>query len=413
MQQSITLPAALLALSLLSLGCHKEEAAKPKERPPVAVETGPVKLTDLPRTVDIVGTLYGDEEVVVSAKVAGRVTSVAADVGDRVAGGQTLAQIDKVDYDLAVQLRQSALSEALARLGISELPGPDFDLVKTSPVERARYQSENAQAKLTRAQKLFEQKPPLISEQEFADLRTAYEVSQRDFEVAKLDAQSLVAAAQSRKAELDSAKQQAADTRIAAPAVAGERKFAVSQRMVTVGEYVSTATPTFRLVLDDVLKFRGALPERFVNEVKIGQPVMLRVDGIEQPSMGKVTRINPAIDMATRTFQVEALFANTDGRLRPGAFGRGQIEVGRDENVVMVPKSALSSFAGIDKVFTVKDGKAVEHRVLPGAERDGWIPLDVDLGGERTVVISKVGQLANQTVLEVTATTQPATAPAK
>jgi RND family efflux transporter MFP subunit len=397
-------------LTLLSLGCGggESDAKKPAAPQAVAVKTAAAQISALPRNVELPGTLYGDEETQISAKVAGRIVATPADVGDRVAAGQLLAQVDPVDYDLAVALRQNALAEALARLGIDQVPGPDFDPEKTPPVERARYQSENAQAKLDRAKRLFEQQPPLISEQDYADLQTAYEVALRDLEVAKLDAKSLLAAVASRKSELDSARQQAADTRIVAPAAAGGREYAVSQRSVSVGEYVSPATATFRLVLDDPIKFRGFLPERYAQQVKVGQPIRVRIDGLDQPAAGRVSRVNPAIDIASRSFEVEALLPNADRRLRPGAFGRGEIEVGVQENVVMVPEAAVYSFAGLDKVFTVKDGKAVEHRVLPGVKQNGYVALNVDLGGASDVVVTNVDKIANGSAVESSPATQPA-----
>src|SRR5690606_6413584 len=147
----------------------------------------------LPRTVSVVGTLYGDEETTISAKVPGRVRQILADVGDRVSPGEALAEIDPVDYELVIDQKEMSVRQALARLGLKELPDGDFDGSTIATVERARFQAANARAKLNRAKQLFEQQPPLISEQDFADLQTANEVAQRDYEVALLEAQALLA----------------------------------------------------------------------------------------------------------------------------------------------------------------------------------------------------------------------------
>jgi RND family efflux transporter MFP subunit len=400
----------ILLLTALAAGCGRDESKKdagPATRPAVAVKLAPVVMTSLDRTVDVVGTLFGDEEIAISPKVPGRILTISADVGDRVAGGQQLAQIDPVDYQLEVARRESALSEALSKVGLTAIPTGDFDVTKVSTVERTRFQAANAQAKLERAKKIFQQQPPLISEQEFADIQTAYDVAQRDYEVAKLEAESLLAAARSRRSELASAQQQLADTRIAAPALPAPRTYAVSQRMTSAGEFVATSAPIFRLVLDDTLKFRGSLPERYVGQVQKGQKISLKIEGVKDPAVGEVSRINPAVDTATRTFQIEGRFENSKGALRPGNFGRGTITVGVDDAVVTVPAKAVRSFAGVDKVFTVQDGKAVEHVVNLGAETKGMIALrNEKLGGSKEVVVEGVERLANGAPVTVGASAQ-------
>jgi RND family efflux transporter MFP subunit len=249
------------------------------------------------------------------------------------------------------------------------MPPNDFDLRSVATVERAQYQAENAKARLERSRKLFEQKPPLISEQDFADLQTAYDVAVRDAEVARLDAKSSLAAARSRESDLRVAEQTLADTQIHAPVLPDARTYAVAQRTVSVGEYVSAGTPAFRLVLDNVVKFRAALPEREAGTLRAGQKVTLRATGQDETLQGTVTRVSPSIDLTTRTFQIEATFDNASGRLRPGAFVRGTVVTGEDADVAIVPQSAVTSFAGLNKVYTMRGGKAVDHPSRSGPPR--------------------------------------------
>ena len=385
-------------------------ASGPKAVAQVQLER--VQTTSLDQTVEVVGTLYGDEEVVISAKVPGRIASISADVGDRVAGGELLAQIDPIDYELEVSRRNNALSEALSKLGLTELPGESFDVSTISPAERARLQAANAKAKFERAKKLFEQQPPLISEQDYADLQTAYDVALRDHEVAILEARSLLAAALSRKTELDAAKQQLSDTRVVPPQLKDDRKFAVASRSVSTGEFVQQGTALFRVLLDDPIKFRGALPERYASQVQPGQAVTLRIAGLDQPAIGTIARTSPAIDLATRTFQVEAIFQNSTRALRPGAFARGTITVGQDKDVMLVPRRAVVSFAGLDKVFAVADGKAIENTVTLGPIVDtNWVSVVRGLENVTDVVVVGNSRLAKGTPVEIQPTAQPTTIP--
>jgi multidrug efflux pump subunit AcrA (membrane-fusion protein) len=66
---------------------------------------------------------------------------------------------------------------------------------------------------------------------------------------------------------------------------------------------------------------------------------------------------------------------NREGRLKAGAFARGEIVTAVDDAAVMVPRNAVVTFAGIHKVFAVRDGKAVEHRVRLGAEQGDWVEI--------------------------------------
>ncbi|MBC7783086.1 MAG: efflux RND transporter periplasmic adaptor subunit [Burkholderiales bacterium] len=412
--QSTVVFSVLAAAVLTGLSCSKHDDAPAKPaRPPVKVQMAPVVYSDLEQVIEVVGTLYGEEDVTISSKVSGRVTSITADLGDRVAGAAQLAQIDPTDYQLAVTQRQNALQESLAKLGLKEIPPESFDITQVVTVQRASSQAANAQAKLERARKLFEQKPPLISEQEFADLATASEVAKRDFDVSQLEVRSLLATAASRRSELATAQEQLANTRISAPPLVENRKYAVALRSTSTGEYVREGTAMFRLLLDDQIKFRGSLPERYFQSVRVGQPMRVSLQGEPEPAAGTVSRVSPAIDLATRTFQIEATFNNSKQRLRPGAFVRGDIAIGVRQNVPRVPKAAVLSFAGVNKVYSVRDGKAIEHTIVLGqAEGDVIAVLD-GLKDQSEVAITGLSQLANQVAVEIQPTTRPATSPAR
>src|SRR5688500_17702310 len=189
----------LAVAAALAAGCGKESpAAQQQQAEAVPVSVALATVGSVQREVDIVGTLYGDEEATVSAKVPGRIMEILKDVGDRAAAGETLAQIEKTDYELAAAQKRMAMQAALAKLGLSEMPGESFDLKNVPTVERARLESENAKAKFNRAQQLFEQKPPLISEQDYADIKTAFEVAKSNYDVELLTARAQLAEARAR-----------------------------------------------------------------------------------------------------------------------------------------------------------------------------------------------------------------------
>jgi RND family efflux transporter MFP subunit len=394
---------------------------------PTTVTVAPVKTLPVQRSVEVVGNLFGEEETVVSAKVPGRIIALYKDVGDTVAPGEPLVQLKQNDYQLAVTKAQLAMEEALAGLGLKELPPKDYDVTKVPTVVRAKLQWENAQAKLNRGKQLFEAQPPLMSEQEFSDLETANRVARAAYDVELLNARSLVAQAWALKGDVDIATQRLNDATTRAPSTpeattqpvdtgrvpSGEHAYVVTHRYVNVGELVREITPAYRLVDINPIKLRAMVPERHVAAVKVGQQVKARVEAYPDVDfVGTVSRVNPQIEQGNRMFSIEAVIPNDDQRLRPGSFARASVQTHTDPAIAFVPEQAVVSFAGVNKVFIVKDGKAAEINVDPGdarAEDNKLVEIARGLKGGEQVVVTNMGKLATGAPVQVTnapATTQ-------
>lgn len=378
----------------------------------------PVVRLPVERTLTITGTLFGREEVTLSAKVGGRVTEVLLDLGDAAPGGTPVLQIDPTDYELNIETRRASLAAALARLGLTELPPADFDIGLVPTVGRARAEEANAKARFERARELFEQTPPLIAPQEFADIRTQAEVASWSANVEVLTAGATLADARAQAAQLASAQQQLDDATVrspSAPAVSSSPSgaapdsmpipYRVSERLVSLGELVSPGQAMVRLVASDVLKFRGDVPERYMGLVRAGQSARVMVEAGE-PVEGVVTRVAPAIDTRTRAFTVEIEIANAGDLLKAGGFARAQIITGVDENVPHVPTAAVVTFAGVQRVFVVRDGKAVSQIVATGVARDGLVEL-VGAPAFTEVVAQGGASLASGQAVEITTATTP------
>jgi RND family efflux transporter MFP subunit len=451
-------------------GCSGGDAAKGKKGPsdPVAVTVLPAKTDAVQRSVDVVGTLYGQEDAIISNKVPGKVIAIYKDIGDRVSPGEELAQLLKNDYQLTLNERQAALQEALAALGVSEVPPDNFDLETVPAVRRAQLQAKNAQGKLDRGRTLRDAKPPLISDQDFADLQTEAQVAQSAYDAALLDARAALGTARTRKAQVAIAEQALRDTTIRAPrpipadtngasvdgtnddnesaaaaassapattrpaAVAATTQtvtttaaaavpvpttgpiYAVVARYSSEGELNAGITRMFRLVIDDPLKLRASVPERHAGRIQVGQKVLVRVEAEPQPFPGTVARINPQIDPANRSFEVEVSVANPNHVLKPGAFARAEIQTIVQPDVLFVPDRAVVSFAGVKKVYSVKDGKAVEIPIETGTKLGEWVEVSRsrNLKPGDPVVVEGVNRLAAGVPVAVKDAPRPATPPA-
>ena len=123
------------------------------------------------------------------------------------------------------------------------------------------------------------------------------------------------------------------------------------------------------LVRMDPLRLRVEVPERDSVELKPGQKVRLSIAGVTAQHAGEITRLSPVIADESRMLAVEADVKN-DGTLRPGAFVRAEIVVAEKQPPLVIPRAALVTFAGIEKVFLAQSGKAAERTITTGRQTE-------------------------------------------
>ena len=404
---------ASLALIALVAGCGKPqekspEAATAAQGPQtVAVTVEPVSFRRVQRTVGLVGTLHGYEEITLGAKVAGRVRKVSHDVADRVRPGELLIEIDPTDFELNVRQAQRAVQVELAKLGLAEVPNSKTDVRQIPTVVQAALRRENAKKRLERSLSLAERKAN--TEEDVTEKRSEYQVAQAEYDNQILIAQTAIASIHVKQEALAIARQQLQDTLIRVPepsqpipGFGDGATYAVSGRLVAEGSYVMVGEALEKLVIERPLKFRGQVPERKSGEVRVGQKAGVVTAAYPEPFPGQVTRINPAIDPKTRTFEVEILVPNKNGELKPGGFAKAGILTAVDEHAATVPLESLVQFAGVTKIFLVSDGKAQEAQVTLGVQSTDWVEIaSPKLPGGSQVVTSGQTAIADGTLVTV------------
>ena len=113
----------------------------------------------------------------------------------------------------------------------------------------------------------------------------------------------------------------------------------------------------------------------------------MRVEGDTTAYSGRIVRVSPAIDEQSRSLRVEAQVGNEAATIRPGSFATGDIVVAASAPAIVVPATAIVSFAGVEKVLTVADGKVVERRVELGRREGKAVEILKGLTvGERVIV---------------------------
>jgi RND family efflux transporter MFP subunit len=365
------------------------------------------------RSVDVVGTLHGWEDVTIGAKREGRVRKVHHDMGDRVAPGALLVELESEDSDLAVQQAERQLQAELAKLGLADFPQSDFDVTSVPSVVQAEVMLNKARQNLARERSLNQRNAGTMQ-----DLQNA-ENDVRGYEAALasaiLTARSTLVGAQAMKVMLAVSRYRRSEMEIRAPVpsvlpegLTGGLKYAVARRKVGEGQMLKQGDAVAELVIENPLRLKASVPERYSDQVQVGQAVGIVVSSHPGTIFeGKVARINPLVDDSSRTFQVEAHVPNNRGLLRPGGFAKAAIVISRESQATTVPIGADSTFAGVTKIFVVEGDKARAIPVSLGLQGDGWVEVKGDLPETAQVVITGQTKLAEGTAVVVGRSSPP------
>jgi multidrug efflux pump subunit AcrA (membrane-fusion protein) len=392
-----SLVAAAAALALTASGCSKPDAAQARSREgtakPVQVEV--VRLDAVRRAVDVVGTLVAVDQVTISSEADGKVSRILADLGDRVTAGQVLIQLDREKQQYTYEQQQAALARTLAQYGASD-PEHLPEIEKTPDVQKANADLVQATQAFDRASELF--KRTLISQQTLDDAKAALQSKRASYDSALQNAKNLRASIQASEATMKLAGRQLRDTDIRAPFDGY-----VEKRLVNLGELVKTQMPVMAVVRLDPLKVTAEIPEKMAPWIKDGQPVALQVDAYRGKTFtGKVSRISPGVNAATRAFPFEALVPNADTVLKPGTFARVHIESGKVDDVLTLPYSALQYRYGVNRVFVVSADKLSMRELAVGERMGDRIEIVSGVKAGERVAVTDVDTLADGTPVVVT-----------
>jgi membrane fusion protein (multidrug efflux system) len=317
------------AVLIVAAGCSKKEAGGPGGFPPVQVIVVEARQQPVSETLTLPGTITANEQVEIRAETDGIVQEINFAEGERVAKGQLLVTLDETKL-------AATLAEAEANLKLS-----------ASNYERAR--------------QLFRDK--LISQQDYDQTASTFAVNQ---------------------AGLDLMRRQLKDARVFAP-FAG----IVSSRQVSPGQVITRNTPLTWLVDLDTVKVEVKVPERYLRQLKAGQPLEFSVAAFPGEKFhGEVYFISPQIDESLRTALVKARISNPDGKLRGGMFASLDLTLQLRDAAIVIPEPALMSNGDNFSVFVVDEkGNAQVRMIEVGLRLAGKAEVTKGLKpGEKVVV---------------------------
>jgi multidrug efflux pump subunit AcrA (membrane-fusion protein) len=359
-------------------------------------DAGPVEITTaaaISRTsvqsVEVVGSLLADEEVIVSAQVAGELASLNVDFGSLVRQGQVIAQIDRRDAELKLAQAQATLNQTMARIGMKE--GQPFDPQQSADVRVAKSQLDWAKMDLDRSTKLIENGD--ISRSVYDQATINHQMAQARYQAALDQVQQQLALVEQQKASLALAKKGEADTVVRSP-INGS----VKEKHAGRGTYLPINGKIVTLVRLDPLRVRADIPESSAATVHIGQFTSFTVDAFPGRSFAaRIARIGPSISEQTRALTVEAEVTNPGSLLRPGMFARSQIVVNPNAKAILVPQKAVRYVAGLSKVFVIENGVATERIVKTGASDGDLIEVTSGINEGEVVATTNLDRLQTGT----------------
>ena len=339
----VVVVAILAAFKFNSIYQQIQQFQAPK--PAINVEAEVARRMDWQSRLPAIGTLKASQGIDLSVEIAGTISDVQFQSGEKVSKGQAIVLLDS-------EVEQASLASAEADLNLSRL-------------------------EFQRARSLLDRQA--ISRSEYDRLN-----------------------AQSQKAEASVAQLRAslAKKRVLAP-FSGT----IGIRQVDVGDYLAAGTPIATLQDLSTLYVDFFLAEQHVPLLKLGQKVQLRVAAYpDERFEGVISALNPKVETTTRNVQVRAELGNPDGRLLPGMFADLQVLLPTETAQVVVPETAITYTLYGNSVLLVTEGAppegvssdepylVVERRfVTTGERRDGLVViLDGLEGGEQVIT---AGQL--------------------
>jgi multidrug efflux pump subunit AcrA (membrane-fusion protein) len=380
----------LLILGLLAVsGCARDRGIAAAEgQKPRAVTIEAAQVRDVRRQVDVVGTLAAREEAVISAEVAGRVSRLIHDLGDRVAAGTPLLELDPEKLQYRAEGQRAALDQARARYGASD-DGSLPPLERVPAVVSTGAQLAEARQQLERAKNLASRN--LLSRSDLETAQTRFDTAKAAHDAALSSARQLRADVEAQSSSLRLAQRELRDAVIRAPF-----EGYVAERLVSPGQFVQPQAPVMRIVRLQPLKLTAEVPEKFAPWIETGREMAVKVDAFPQETFaGRVVRIAPAVNLKSRAFAIEGEIPNADGRLKPGTFARVQITTDRVERAVTIPVAAVQSRYGTNRVFTVENGQLVGKEVVLGDRLGDRVEVSKGLDAGARIVASEVEQLAD------------------
>jgi multidrug efflux pump subunit AcrA (membrane-fusion protein) len=403
----VALALLLVAAAAFFAACGRSKANGKTETPATAappvveVTTAAAIKRDLPRFFEATGSLAGDQQTDVAPQTSGKVVAIGVEIGSAVRRGQMLVQLDESELKLrvdqaATQVEQAkaAVRQAEEKIGLRS--NQAFDPNRVAEVAAAKVTLELAEMNLIRAAKLVESGD--VSQSFYDDARARRDQLKEQYEVQLAQARQNFAGVQVARTNVANAESALALARknLSYAVIPSPIDGYVADRPADLGEYVSPQQKVATIVRTNPLRIRIDIPEQAIPEVQVGQSVSITTSAWPDRNFsGRVARIAPNVSATSRTLNVEAEIENSSGALKPGQFATVRILQPRAEPAVLVPSRALTTQAGVSRVFVIKNGHAEQRLVQTGQTEGDLIEIKNGVAADEQVATSNLEMLSD------------------
>ena len=365
----------LLAASLLSWGCAKNETAE--AAPTVTVQVGAAENQTIERKVVAEATLYPLEQAAIIPKITASIKKFYVEKGSKVREGQLLAELENQDLLAAKMDTDGAYAQAEA--GYQQA------------VERAQQDLKLAKQQLDSAQRLYDSRQSLYKEGAgsskdvddasiaLTQSRNAYDLAQKQLDLKIAEGQ--LASAKGKSAGIEASLNY---TKIVSP-IDG----VVTDRPLYPGETAPSSVPLITVMNLAQIVARAHIDQQEASQLKVGDPATISVPGQPGAVKGKVSLVSPALDPNSTTVEVWVQAPNPGERLKPGSDVLVQIVAQSIAHAIAIPAEALLTSEGDSSVIILdNDNKPHKKKVKVGIRDGGDVQITEGLqGGERVVTV--------------------------
>ncbi len=342
----------LIAVAILAMtGCrNRDENLTADVEIPVSVEE--IRLKSVEEYVNTTGTAFPKGEVEIKSEITATYfleknprTGRQWQLGDRIEAGGLIARLEDREYINSVKL------------------------------ETTRLNLELSESELRKQESLYEKGGVTLKELKTAGIN--YENAKTNLETAVLQLEK---------------------TRITAP-ISG---VIVDLPYYTQATQVETGKVIAKIMDYKTMYMEVQLPEKYINDIKPGQPVNLTNYTIPDDTIaGRITQLSPAINPDTRTFQGNISIDNTEYLLRPGMFVKADIVTSRKDSAIVIPRNIVLSRQKGKTVFVVDRGVAAERIIETGLENVTEVEVLKGLTKNERVVTSGFETLSNRSKVKI------------
>jgi HlyD family secretion protein len=364
--------AAAVVLTASLAGCA------PKNAPHISVKSAPAHAGRIQRTVEFSGVLVPNHTVNIFAKMAGLATTVTADVGNRVAAGQLLVQIDTKELNA-----QLAVAEASAA-GVG-----DQAVQVKSGMETARLNLEMAQRSYERTKTMLDTK--VVTQSQLDDAQTKLDLAKAAYETASRQYQTVSGSGLAQaQAQVNYIKVQISNSTITSP-LSG----IVTNRNINPGEITSTNTPLLSIADVATLKLQGNVSQEDVVRIAVGGRVNVVVDALSANGYaGRVEQVGPIAAATGQYFPVVVSLKN-DGRLLAGMTAKASFIWTGSEGILIPLAAVRDNQDGHASIFVLSEGRVHARAVALGPRSESEVQVISGLSVSDTVAVSNVTALSD------------------